>query len=368
MPLVREVVDADLEGVGSLYSIAGWPAPTRETWAHFWAKNPALTDAPAACRGWVLDHEGQLVGYLANILQSYRLGERTITAACAANMVVQPEFRGSSMQLYLAFVRQRGVDLLLNTTAAPHVSQISEFLKFKRLPQPDYNRVIFWVLRPFEFAPAALRKKGLPGIVSVLGGPALGASLALESLSRLRSRPASSSGIELRVVEIENVGEEFNQLWRRVSSAESGSLLALRDAATLRWHFANRSPQHDSCFLAAFRGGSLEGYAAVIRQDNPQLGLTRAKLADLVVANGDRDITRWLISGAFRLARRRGAAMIEVVGFPQRVRAILDEFSPRRREDAPWPFLYKALDPALDPILAKEATWMACLYDGDGSL
>ena len=33
-----------------------------------------------------------------------------------------------------------------------------------------------------------------------------------------------------------------------------------------------------------------------------------------------------------------------------------------------WPFLFKTADPALERTLAKESSWYACLYDGDGSL
>ena len=118
MPGVRALDDRDLDAVARLHHSVGWTPPTLDVWAHLWRDNPARVAAPDTARGWVLVEQDRVVGYLANIVQQYVLDGRTLTAASAASLVVDPEFRGSSLQLYLAFVRQTGIQLLLNTTAA----------------------------------------------------------------------------------------------------------------------------------------------------------------------------------------------------------------------------------------------------------
>src|SRR6266508_604874 len=133
---VREVEYTDLEAVGRLARAEGWSAPTERDWRWLWVDNPAIGSV-APPRGWVLSAGDAIVGYVANIVQEYQLGTRRLLAATAAGLVVTPAFRGSSLQLMLAHARQRSVDLLLNTTAAPHVSKISEFLKFRRIPQSE---------------------------------------------------------------------------------------------------------------------------------------------------------------------------------------------------------------------------------------
>jgi hypothetical protein len=368
MPVVRALDDRDLDAVAALHRAVGWTPPTLDVWNHLWRDNPARVAAPDTARGWVLVEQDRVVGYLANVVQQYRLDGRTLTAASAASLVVAPEFRGSSLQLYLAFVRQGGVELLLNTTAAPQVSQISEFLKFKRIPQPDYNRSCFWILRPMAFAPAALRKKGLPSWQSRLAGPLAGAGLALENALRGRvpRRPASSMAV--RVLDAADLGAAFDDLWTRAITRSGARLMAYRDAATLRWHFASRGRPHPPKIVAAIAGDTVRGYAAIVRQDAGHLGLTRARLADLVVDDGDEIVGRTLVAAACDAARAGGASMLEAVGFDAATRRLFAESSPREIVDQAWPFLYRAVDPALAAPLATESAWRACLYDGDGSL
>jgi hypothetical protein len=366
MATVRQVHDSDIEAVGRLSQAAGWAPPTVESWHHLWRANPALAEAPEAPRGWVLTDGDDVVGFLANIVQLYELNGRRIRAACAASMVVDPRQRGSSLQLYMAFVRQSAVDLLLNTTAAPEVSKISEFLKFRRIPQPAYNRSSYWILRPLAFARSALRKKGLPPWLAALGGPALGTALAIEAAIRGRG-PRYGADLETRVVPADGIGSEFDELWRRTRE-DPASLLAVRDAATLRWHFAARERPNPPFLVTATRDGTLAGYAAVVRQDADHLGLTRARLADLVVEGPDDSVVRALLHAACGEAGRRGASMMEVVGFPASTRTTFGGFAPFELRDEGWPFLYRAIDRSLDEPLSREETWRACLYDGDGSL
>jgi len=56
------------------------------------------------------------------------------------------------------------------------------------------------------------------------------------------------------------------------------------------------------------------------------------------------------------------------IGFDAATRRLFAESAPREIVDQAWPFLYRAVDPALDAALAAESAWRACLYDGDGSL
>src|SRR6185436_12257645 len=167
---IREVEYTDLEAVARLMRREGWGVPTESDWRWLWQDNPAMNGA-APARGWVLLAANSVVGFLGNVVQQYQLGSRRLLAATAAGLVVEPPFRGSSLQLMVAHANQRGIDLLLNTTAVASVSRISEFLKFRRIPQPEYDRSFFWVLRPEPFVRAALVKKGFRRGISRAAAP-----------------------------------------------------------------------------------------------------------------------------------------------------------------------------------------------------
>jgi hypothetical protein len=288
-------------------------------------------------------------------------------AAIAAGLLVTPEARGSSLQLLLSFSRQADVDLLLNTTAAPHVSKIAEFLKFRRIPQPAYDRSLFWVLRSRPFATAALRKKGYSSRVSRVAGPLLAPVFWTEGRLRRRDVRHVADRIELRTVPPEDIGSEFDHLWQR-KLAEEPKLLAMRDSRTLRWHFAGRGRPDPPLVIGAYARAELVGYAAVVRQDAPHLALKRARVADLFVEGDNPEVVRALLSSAAAEARLGGAAMLEVIGFPSHLRQIFQTLRPFELRDESWPFLFKTSDPGLQTALAAESQWHACLFDGDGSL
>lgn len=367
MAFVRQVEYEDLAAVATIQQAAGWRPSSEADWRHLWADNPALGEGPRPFRGWVLVEGQTTVGFLANVVQAYQFGTRRLLAAIAAGLVVTPEARGSSIQLLLSFSRQPDVDLLLNTTAAPHVSKIAEFLKFRRIPQPEYDRSFFWVLRPRPFATAALRKKGYSSRISRIAGPLLAPALWTEGRLRRRGVRQVGDQIELRSLSPETIGPEFDRLWQR-KLAEEPKLLAIRDSQTLRWHFAGRGRPDPPVVIGAYARAELVGYAAVVRQDAPHLALKRARLADLFVEGDAAEVVRALLSGAAAEARLGGAAMLEVIGFPSHVRRIIETLRPFELRDESWPFLFKTSDPELQAALAAESRWHACLFDGDGSL
>jgi hypothetical protein len=365
MVRIREVEDCDLEPVGRLLVSQGWGAPTARDWRWMWEENPAVRRRRLP-RGWVLLDRDVVAGFLGNMVQEYQFGDRMLVAAVAAGLVVAPAARGSSLQLIASHARQPNVDLLLNTTAAPHVSKIHQFLKFRRVPQPTFDRSAYWVLRPTPFARSALVKKGVPRAAARPVAPFLALLIRTEGLRRRWPREARS-GIELKVINPPSIGNEFDRLWQR-RLGECPRLLAVRDAQTLRWHFAARGRPHPPFLVCASSGSELLGYAAVVRQDAAHLGLARARVADIFVEHDDPEIIRQLLVRSASHARSTGADMLEIIGLPRPIRGVVDGLRPLEIRDGSSPFVYKAVDPALDEKLADESAWYAGLFDGDGSI
>lgn len=364
---VREIEFDDVDGVDRLMRSVGWGGASLKDWRRIWIDNPALADTVGLPRGWVLQVGDELAGFLANLAQTYHFRGRKLRAAVAASLVVAPMYRGMSLQLVAKFARQTNVDLLMNTTSAPHVSKIMEFLKFARMPQPNYDLSLYWVLRPARFLNAGLRKKGWSALPAKFAG-VLGSPLLAAAMSLLRRTPrGTSSGIACRLVESENVNDEFDELWRRKQS-ESRKILALRDAATLHWHFAAAGRKKPPRLMGAYRDGRLSGYIAVVRRDAGHLSLRRAYIADLFVERDDPETISALLAAATRQAYADGADMLEATGFPLAYQKQFKRFRPFTLQNEGWPFLYKAIDPELHRELTAADSWHACLYDGDGSL
>lgn len=367
---VRELEFDDCEGVAALLRDVGWSVPTRADWERLWLRNPATEGGgPRLSRGWVLLNERRPVGCLYNIEQRYQLGAHTIRAAVAASLVVAPGFRGRTMQLLTAFSRQPHPDLLLNTTASAQAQKLFEFAKFERIPQPDYDSSLCWVLRATGFARAAMRKRGWGPIGSGVGGVLAAPAISAWSRRPLNTVHALSSNLHVAIRDVASIGREFDALWSR-KLAEGRRLLAHRTSVDLRWHFGRPRPGLAAApfLVCAYRGPDLIGYAAVVRQDSTRFGLKRARVADLIVLEDDAGAIRRILRSALLEARRQGAEMLELIGFPSAIRAACSVGRPLKLAQRCWPFLYKTVDPELKSELRSSAAWYACLYDGDGAL
>ncbi len=362
--MVREVQLTDVDQVSRLTEQLGWGPTTLARWERLWRDNPATDDRTAG--GWVLEESGQIVGYLCNIARRYRFGETILRAASAGSLVVLPEYRGLSLQLFLQYAKQPHVDLLLNTTAAPHVAKICEFLKFDRIPQPDYDVSLYWVVNAREFVGAALRKKRVPAPLVHLGS-GLAAPAALYFRWKHRLDAAPPAGVRLTTTTPAGIDESFDKLWHRVTGSRE-RLLAFRDSASLRWHLTHDSSSQWPFLVTAHRGDNLVGYTAVVRQDAPHLGLTRARFADVFVDDDAASLTGAIIARSVLEAAQRNVAMVELIGFPPPLRKASTELRPFELRSGSWPFLYRAREPSLHRLLARQEVWYASLFDGDGSV
>lgn len=69
---------------------------------------------------------------------------------------------------------------------------------------------------------------------------------------------------------------------------EAERLLACRDAQTLRWHFGAGPYAGRTQILVAEL--ETQGYLILVREDAPEIGLKRIKIADALVANDRPDV------------------------------------------------------------------------------
>jgi hypothetical protein len=365
---LREVRFSDFPAVAALKERWGLGKDTRENWSRLWERNPAMRTAGSQLKmGWVLETERGIVGYQGSVPLQYRLGERELLVATGSGLVVEPAYRGRSMGLLASFYGQPGVDLLLITTASPSVKKLCHALRAKTLPQRDYGRVLFWVLDVREFAKAVVIKARLRGALS--GACVCLGSLAVRAdtyISRRRA-VAKPEGFCVTEFPLEMIGDEFETFWRR-KLAERPRLLVDRSPLSLKWHFMIPGRAPTTWVLSCRRSDRLLGYAIVHHVTDPETGLRRSMLADLLVAHDDRRVTTSLLVAAFEHSARTNNHVFEVLGFPQEVRQILLQWRPYVRDYRSCPFLYKAANGSLNEPLADETTWYAGPLDGDTTL
>lgn len=365
---VREARFSDFEGVAILKRRFDLAADSLENWERLWRTNPALAHSgPDVPIGWVLEAEGRIVGYIGNILQLYHYGDRTLTSAVAHGLVVEPQYRGVGVSLVAAYFRQKNVDLFMSTGAIAPVGKIARAFKTDVLPQADYETVLFWVLRPYPFAQAVMKKLALKSGLSFIGSSLGSLAIAADKLLRRRWPKQTSSDLEITEVAVNEIGDDFQELWLEKID-ERPQLLADRGVATLRWHFEVPGDVGSVSVLRCTRNEKLVGYAVVRDEAPDEVGLRKATIADMLVKEDDTAVMQALLVAAYHHAQQTGSHILEILGFPPFIRDVWAKYGPYTRKYPTPIFGYKAVDPVLHKTISEGNVWYASPFDGDFTL
>ncbi len=342
-------------------------AAIRKHWSDLWQDNPALKlHGPQAALGWVLEDAGRIVGFFGNIPQVSYFAGRPLKVSSARAWAVAKEYRDHTPSLCEAFFGQDTADLVLISSAnAPAGKRCLEF-GGSAMPQPGYDEILYWVIDAFGFLRAGLKKKGRGGMTAFLGG--LFGSVILNAQMRILGRRPYAALGDITPIRVDEIGEEFDVLWQRKLEETPDRLLAVRDATTLKWYFSLSRNADKTRILCTWRDGRLEGYVVLVREDAPQIGLKRLKVADMFVAGDDAATVNALLAAAYEYGIARRCHVLELVGLPAPLRGLALSHKPYARPMAVCPFYFKALNPDLTGPLASADGWYVTAFDGDTAL
>jgi len=297
-----------------------------------------------------------VVGYLGNVHMLYQLGGHSIKAASTTSWAVDTDYRSKSLQLIVAFLKQKSVDLLLDGSANEAASRILTGMKVARIPVPGYDVPCFWAARPQGFARAVLLRKSVPG-AGILAWP-VGMLLSARDTIRRSGRGSPSSPVR-RLGEFD---ERFDSFWRKLC-ADPPRLRAVRTGAVLAWRFGAQLRGGRATIVAAGQDGTLSGYAVLVRRESPELGMDLYDVADIQALRDDPAIIRDLLLAAIGIAREEGVDAVKIVTGTPAKRAPVDELRPYTSRLPLWPLYYKAVSPELSAALSTANAWDFSLFD-----
>ncbi len=358
--IVREATFDDYEGIMSVRRDCRLTVRDRASWEHHWTGNPHWP--PNTTIGWIIESlDGRILGTFVSIPVAYELAGRRLIAGVGNSYAVLPEGRKRSLQLVTEFCNQPHVDLLLSSTPAPMVAELLQKLfGALRAPYPANTGVLSWITDYRGFASAMLRRKGVRAAsgLGFLAGPVLWTSDALR-------RRGPSGRCQLEVQRLDKFDERFDAFWSRLADRQD-RLLAVRDRATLAWHFsAAYTPSRE--ILGLHQGDELIGYAVLIRKDQEAIGLKRLRICDLQTLEDNPSHVESLVSAAIARARQAGIHMVEIMGHDALKRSVIERLNPHSRQGG-MQCLYWVKDPELAAPLLLPETWALSPYDGDNSL
>jgi len=334
---------------------------------NLWRTNPAMQSATSKpTPGWVLEDAGEMVGFFGNVPLLYECDGEPVIVSDASLWGVDENFRSETSRLAEAYFGQTNVDVLLVTTAIKPTRRIFERHGAHPVTQPDLDQILYWVLDAAGFVRAGLRKKGRGGMAAFLGGILGG--MVLNFRLRIGGRRPFAPLEGIGITKVENIDAGFDDLWRQKTAEYPGRMLACRTQAALKWHFSVGRFAEQTRVIYLKRDGGLEGYAVVVREDAPAIGLRRLKIADLFVARDEAAVVDALLAAAYEYGMAKRCHVLEVIGLPEFLRARVMSHKPLERTMAVFPFYYKALNSDLKDRLRSADGWYVTAYDGDSTL
>ena len=342
--------------------------PYYERWRHLWIGNPAIDPLDSRWpKGWVLEaKDGNIVGSILNIPFRYRLGADTLLCAGSGGWAVDTEYRADSLRLLNHFVRQE-VDLLVTTSPSGVARKIFSMYKFRTHPLPSYDTKLIFVLRYNKYMAEALPRH--PRIFyNRLLRPVLSQLYFLRDFYAGRGRFSwrrPGKGV-FDVEPVDSFDERFDALWMLTLAAHPDRLLLERDSKSLTWHFGFALKAQEARAYLLMKSGQPKGYA--IFRYRTRNRIKRAILADLQIVPGSEASLSSLFEAAAHDFDADKVALLEVTGFSDFKRDLIESFKPYRKPMMPQSYLYRLKRRELQPILDQAQTWDPCLIEGDATL
>lgn len=334
----------------------------------FWAgrgeNNPALKIHDVAiARGWVLEDDGTMVGFFGNLPLAGIHQGKSVRIACASAWGIHPDYRDHTEAMCRAYFEQPNVDLLIVTSAIKPTARRFEQFGGGPIPQPGLADIPYWIVDTWGFLSAAFRKKGQGKTMAFVLG--LLASVPLDFTMRIKGRRPYGSINHITPVGLNGIDAAFDDLWARKQLELKDQIVAVRDAATLKWCFGLGSTHADTRLIRYDKDGTLRGYVAVVKETVPDIGLKRLKIADVVIENDDPDVAKALFAAAYEYGIATRCHVVEMIGLPPGLRALIDKHKPYSRPMATQPFYCKVINPALTKTAESPDGWYITTFDGD---
>ena len=310
--------------------------------------------------GWVLeDPDRSIVGAVTNVPSPYVLrGEEKICGNGLA-WTVSARYRGYAPLLMDEYFNQTGADLVLGTMVGVHASSVWQAYGTP-VPLGDWSRIAYMVTHRRAFVREALAWKGAP---MALAGPAA-VVLGMKERLTTRSLPEAPHGIE--VAEARGFDDRFDEFWEELRAQHPDMLLAVRDRATLEWHYRIPLQAGRLWVYTAEQGGRMCAFCVVKQHDRPE-GIHSMKIVDYQTVEPSVDLLPGLLRAAAARCTREGSSVLEHEGCDIPKMGSFDRFAPYRMAKAAWPFYFRTRDPVLAAELSDTRVWDPSEYDGDAS-
>lgn len=363
-PIVREATMEDAPAVIELLKQLGLIAPDKEMardyWNRHWDTNPSYKLFPDLKHaGWVLEHEGKVVGTFGQFLRLYYLHNKPVPVIIPTQWAVEKPFRKYIELLCEEFFYKNVTPLKLATTAIKPSANIIERHGGRRVAVPDLDKVF---MVPFNISYLIRFKLESSKRLKFFAPLAELVKLAPWKWQYKKHR----NDTQLQLVDVANLPPAFNTFWEKYRNDHAHQLVASRDPEELQWFYKGDLRNWDrKVFMYVLPNGTVTGYASMMEEATVKGSFKRYKILDLLA--DDSTTKTKMISALIRYAFLEKADVLEF-HLPGTIsKKDIPAFT-LTRQVAWWPVLYQSTDAVLHEKLKDGDVWHISPYDGDTAL
>jgi hypothetical protein len=319
MVTIREVEDKDSIPLAEFLP-RGFPYTTKDFWIPlfdlWWSSNPAYTDQFP--RGWVLEHNASIVGFIGNIPVKFLIRGEVHIAAVANSWYVDPSVRGLySLRLFNEYLKQKNASLFLFKRGHDeHVLTILSKCQFEEYILPPSQKEYVYVIQKrkagFIFRDFLIKNK-IPQLSEFVelykqAGFLLFAYLYQKSVIQGYTLPGNAFTSSVCT----SCDDSFSRLWE--PTLNSCEVALSRDVKTLNWLYFSSARANKRIVLQCHRSNNktLAGYMVFDIQRMIPSGEGIMYLVDMCIENNDPRVIASLTLLAIETGKQNNAALLSV--------------------------------------------------------
>lgn len=350
----------------------GFQNTTTATWLqrfeNWWTLNPAFT--PGDPRGWVLEDDGALVGFIGTVPVRFTIRGETGIAAASASWYVHPSVRGlASIGLIREFLNQSDIDLFLFWNDKADLLKVVSKYGFREIPCRTGSSEYLYIIDRVQF----LRRQNLIFLLRkyVAGGDLGNLSVSSDQARRIGTltcsylvRPGARAiggreGLYTSTL-CTSCDDAFTRLWDPY--LESFDIALSRDSSTLNWLYFAAGRRYNRKVIQCHRTGdrSLVGYMVFDFLPWDASGGGAMRLMEMCIPNDDQEVFASLLSCAIEVGKQNDAPYLLIwADSPAADRSL------RKISTVAWPaefFSYVKLSDALESVPGSSRIY-SCLMN-----
>ena len=361
--LVREVQTEDLEKINNFLILNNKKPIKLSTWNYIFLNNPHLKNVQKISKGWVVEDNKVIVGYVGNFPKVYKKEEKVYLASVFTTWVVNEKYRYTSILLLTEYFKQNNVDIFINTTANLEASKIWKAMGAQEVPLNSCKEVKFQILNSENFLKTFFYLKNI--------------KLNKYLIKLFKSLFNTLCIIKLNFYKIHN--ENFNSKIVHEIDAEIGNMINNSDLhknyfseifgiKNLTWNIDYRKKDKEYWITKIYDNSRLVGFSICFGEVVHKSNLKKCSFSFIYLAN-DKNSKHFnhLINHSIKTSKMKKYDVIEFRNLNSIYTNYIKKFYFFRKKYINNPYLYRVNKNNFGnfDFLKKKECWNVSLLDGD---